>query len=329
MLKILSEYNKYIMAGISMLLLVVFLAPTAVSRCSTAGATPGTVWATTSSGAKLTLGDLEKIRGQLQALASLRNACLSPQVRNYVMSNPALMWLVGTDPKEPEYWWLLSREAREAGLVGGQGDGRALVDGLAPLMGVPPEQLLAALGRESRQSPSTVLDALAELSGIGRMMELTAGAPRASQARLKAVARELMSSVSCEVVPLNAQLVGDMVAVDPPTPELLQKQFEAARDFAPGTGPLGAGYRVGDKVSIEWIAIPGVEIAKTVLKDPALGPVELRKEFLRNPTAYAAAVAPGAVPVDARLRDSEGPGEGSRPRPPEPRADRAHRAVRA
>ncbi|MBL9141072.1 MAG: hypothetical protein JNK53_04335, partial [Phycisphaerae bacterium] len=291
MLKILSEYNKYIMAGISMLLLVVFLAPTAVSRCSQANATPGTVWATTSDGGKFTLGDLEKVRGQLQALSVLRSAAMSVQARNYVSSSPGLLWLVGTNPKEPEYWWLLVREARAAGLIGGPGDGRALIDDMAPLLGVPPEQLLASLARESRQNTNNVLEALAELSGIGRLLELVAGAPRASEARLKLVARELMTSVNCDVVPLNAQLVGDRVQVAPPTPDQLEAQFRAARDFRPGTGPLGAGYRVDNKVSVEWLAIPGVDIARTVLNDPALGSVELRKEFLKNPSAYAPVAA--------------------------------------
>jgi hypothetical protein len=132
-----------------------------------------------------------------------------------------------------------------------------------------------------------VLEALAELAGVGRMLDLVAGAPRASEARLRVAARELMSSVSCEVVPLNAQLVGDAVPVPDPTPAQLEEQFKLARDFPPGAGPAGAGYRIPDKVVIEWLAIPAAEIARGTIEDPALGPVELRKEFLRNMGAYA------------------------------------------
>lgn len=288
MLKTLTEYNKYIMAGISMLLMVVFLAPTAVSRCSHMNAHPSTVWATTADGSKLTLGDLDRIRGQLQALAALRTICMAEQVRSVVTTNAGLMWLVMAEPRDPEQWWMLAREARAAGLVGGQGDGRMLAAELAGPLQIAPEQLIGRLAGEGHQPMSVVLEALAEVAGVGRMLDLVAGAPRASEARLRVAARELMSTVNCEVVPLNAQLVGDAVPVPQPTQAQLEEQFKLAREFQPGAGPMGAGYRIPEKVALEWIAIPAAEIARGTIEDPALGPVELRKEFLRNASAYTA-----------------------------------------
>ena len=68
MIKHLQNYNKQILAVVSMLLLVVFLAPTAVTQCSRMDAKPSTVWATTTDGGKLTLGELEEVRGELAVL---------------------------------------------------------------------------------------------------------------------------------------------------------------------------------------------------------------------------------------------------------------------
>ena len=65
MIKKLQNYNKQILAVVSMLLLVVFLAPTAVTQCSRLNSRPSTVWATTDDGSKLTVGDLEELRGEL------------------------------------------------------------------------------------------------------------------------------------------------------------------------------------------------------------------------------------------------------------------------
>jgi hypothetical protein len=50
MIKHLQTYNKQILAVVSMLLLVVFLAPTLVTRCGGPSASSGTVYATLADG---------------------------------------------------------------------------------------------------------------------------------------------------------------------------------------------------------------------------------------------------------------------------------------
>ena len=41
--------------------------------------------------------------------------------------------------------------------------------------------------------------------------------------------------------------------VPEPTPEALAKQFEACKEFLPGAGPNGCGYRIPDRVAIEYL----------------------------------------------------------------------------
>ncbi|NBX32547.1 MAG: hypothetical protein EBR07_07410, partial [Planctomycetes bacterium] len=102
MMKHLQTYNKQILAVVSMLLLVVFLAPSAVTQCSRMSSKPTSVWATTTDGSTLTLGDLENLRGQLAVLEMLRDQ-MSMQLGL---------------AKNPEHWWLLVKEAKDSGMIG-------------------------------------------------------------------------------------------------------------------------------------------------------------------------------------------------------------------
>lgn len=270
MLNILQKYNRQILAVVSALLLVVFLAPTAVTQCSRANAKPTTVWATTTDGGKLTLGDLEDLRGELAVLEVLRDP---------ISTTLELA-------KNPDHWWLLVREAREAGMVGGVADGQAYLEMAATAGGRPADQLLGQLSGSARQSPQVVLRTLANLRGVERLVRMTQSAGRMSEARMRLGARELLTDVSCDVAGIDASTVGDAVPVPPPTPELLAATFEKGKASLPGAGPGGIGYKYPDRVKMSWILVPAGDIARSLANDPALGAIELRKEFRKNPGAF-------------------------------------------
>ena len=296
MIKHLQTYNKQILAVVSMLLLVVFLAPTLVTRCGGPTASSGTVYATLSDGTKLTLGELADMRGQLAVLEMLQDQTTRQ---------------LGVE-KSPEHWWLLVREARAAGLVGGPGDGKAFIDAAAAQRGVTPDQMLAQVAGSARQPAPVVLETLANLRGVERLIGITLGGRALSDARSRVVARELLADVECEVVPIDGATVGDRVPVDPPTAERLTAMFEKGKSKLAGTGPGGIGYKWPDRVKFEWIALPQSILVKTVSGDPALGAVELRKEFRRDPARFgvpAAELAPGMAPPPfepyaAKVRES-------------------------
>ena len=92
----LQKYNKQILAVVSMLLLLVFLAPTAVTQCSRLNTRPSTAWGTTSDGTTMTIGDLEDARGQLAVLE---------------LAQDPFMQQLGIG-KNPDHWWLLVKIGR-------------------------------------------------------------------------------------------------------------------------------------------------------------------------------------------------------------------------
>lgn len=270
MIKHLQNYNKQILAVVSMLLLVVFLAPSAVTQCSRLGAGRSSTWATTADGTKMTIGDLEDSRAQLAVLELVG----APMMRQ-----------LGLD-KNPDHWWLLVKEARDGGMVGGQADGRAMLEAMAAQGSMPADELLGRVCASSRQQPQMVLQALANLRGVERMVVAIAGSGRMSEARSRLAARELLTDVSCDVVPIDASAVGDAVPVPPPTADQLLATFEKGKSSAAGTGPGGIGYRFPDRVRIEWMMVPAGEVIRSLAADPALGPVELRKEFRKDPGRF-------------------------------------------
>ena len=296
MINKLQNYNKQILAVVSMLLLVVFLMPTAVTRCSSGGADAGTVYATAADGSTLTLGELDRMRAELAVLE--------------LMGDP-MSQALGLD-KNPEHWWMLVKEAGDAGLIGGPADGRALLEMAAPMRGTTADELLGRLCGSARQQPQVVLQALANLRGVERLVNLVLGARNLSEVRARLAARELLADVTCDVAPIDAFTVGDAVPVDPPSAEQLMQTFTKGKAFLAGAGPGGIGYLVPDRVRIEWILIPSGDIARSVANDPALGPVELRKEFRRDPRAFGvteAELAPGATAPSfdayaAKVRDA-------------------------
>jgi hypothetical protein len=283
MLKKLQNYNRQILAAVSVLLLIVFLAPTAVTQCSQGGGSSTTVWAKTSDGTTLTLGDLQDMRAQLAVLE--------------VMGEPVVGRLGAS--KSPEHWWLLVKEARDAGLVGGAGDGRVMIEESATRSGAKPDDVLMQLASSSRQQPQVVLETLANLRGVERLVGLSVGNRRLSDARMRDAARELLTNASCEVVVLDGATATKALPIDPPSEDRMAKLFEQGKDQLEGAGPGGIGYKIPDRVQLEWLVVPSRDSLASLANDPALGPVELRKEFRRDPKAFGvtdAELAPGAVP---------------------------------
>lgn len=283
MIKKLQNYNKQILAAVSVLLLIVFLAPTAVTQCSQGGGSSDSVWARTTDGTTLTLGDLQDMRAQLAVLE--------------VMGGPVVGRLGAS--KSPEHWWLLVKEAKDAGFVGGPGDGRTMLEESAARSGAKPDDVLMQLASSSRQQPQVVLDTLANLRGVERLVGLSIGNRRLSDARMRDAAREMLTNASCDVVVLDGAVATKALPVDPPSEDRLARLFGAGKDHLEGAGPGGIGYRIPDRVQLEWLVVPAREILASLANDPALGPIELRKEFRRDPKAFGvteAELAPGAPP---------------------------------
>ena len=280
MMKFLRKYNKVLFGVFSVLLMITFLVPTAIQEFSKSSASSNAVWATVGNGEKITLTEQQKLTRQLKMLD--------------VLQLPISKDLGIKD--NPGQWYLLVREAKQAGLVGGASDGKNLMQKIAGGEAKPGEAmsqqsmfLLNELCRAGGYQPPMVYETLAELSGVARMLNLAGNAPRISETRLKSSAQNALIGLSADVVVISADM--PLPTNDPqPTPEQVEKLVKDNADIMPGKGPHGVGYRQNEMVQLEWFVIPALQVRDQLANDPRLSNVELRKAFLRNPTSFGSKI---------------------------------------
>ncbi len=279
-MKFLRKYNKVLFGVFSVLLMITFLVPTAIQEFSKSSASSNAVWATVGNGEKITLTEQQKLTRQVKMIDVLQ----VPFSKELGING------------NPGQWYLLVREAKQAGLVGGPSEGKELLSKIAGDEAKPGEAmsqqsaiLLGELCRAGGSQPPMVYETLAELSGVARMLSLTGSAPRLSEARLKSDAQNALTGLSADVVVISADM--PLPTNDPqPTPEQVEKLVKENADKEPGKGSHGMGYRQSEKVQLEWFVIPAQQVRDQMANDPRLSNVELRKAFLRNPTSFGAKI---------------------------------------
>ena len=222
-------------------------------------------WATTIDGVTVTEADQLRLQQEVRVIGMLGD----PTVR-----------ALGLE-KDPIHWYLLTLEAERAGLVGGAADGQARLAAMAAANQVPEMNLIAGLCREGGQTPTEVFETIAKLNGVLRYVNLvTSGPARLSAPRLEQSAAALLAAVSGELVVLDG--VKSKVEVETPTEAALQEQLNAYGAVPAGEGKFGFGYRISDRVKMEWLMIPVASISTLVEQSPALSNIELRKYWMEH-----------------------------------------------
>ncbi|MFM7133924.1 MAG: hypothetical protein ACKO0W_06370 [Planctomycetota bacterium] len=278
MLKLIRQYNQWILVVGGTLLLVTFLMPSAIQNCAQRSAVSGSVWATYSGGREATGAELEQAQQELRVLELMRDPTLTA---------------LGAD-RDPAHWWLLAHEAAQAGLVAGPNDAEALL--LQSSAGGPQEgqQAIFNMAKQSGTNRDIVLAALGKLSGVQRLVSLAVTVDRVSDRRLAQSVAQSMLGVSGDVVVLDAR-TNATVEVPAPTEEALAAQLAKYGDKpAPADDKRGLdnfGYRIPDRFKLEWIVISKASIAASVAGAPELASESLRKRFLLDPAKYGADAA--------------------------------------
>ena len=288
MLKLLRQYNQWILVVGGTLLLIAFLMPSAIQGLAQRSAVSGATWATYAGGTA-TGADLEEAQKELRVVEVLQNRVLNQ---------------LGAT-KEPAHWWLLVHEAREAGLVGGEGEGEAAIAQIAAASGIAPEQALFNISRASGTNRDVVLTTLAKVQGVMRLMNLSVGIDRVSDQRLKrSIARALLA-VSGDLVVIDARK-NTTIDAAAPTEERLNEQLKKFADKArPADNAIGMdsfGYRTPDRVKIEWITISKADVAKSVANSPELATLALKKRFAQDPKKYGGTDASGFAALETTVR---------------------------
>ncbi|MDG2055244.1 MAG: hypothetical protein P8J86_11115 [Phycisphaerales bacterium] len=268
MFKLLRKYDKWILAVGGTLLLIAFLMPQAIQGLSRwAGSQTGSIATVGTNQDAVSQSEFEMIRRQLEWLQATGNTNGFP-----------------AEVQTPEHWYLLVREADQAGMIGD----------------LPTLQMTERDEAERRRiglSKQEVYAALANLAGTRRVMALYASGNAISSNRLMSRGRELFTTIDADiaVIEANAEL-----STHEPTDEELETQLAAYADDKPGDGERGFGYKLPNRVKVEWLSIPEQDIREKLAASPTkFNEVELYKHWRRNSDN------PSFGPVDADIEIPE------------------------
>ena len=200
MFKFLRLYQGWILAIFGTFLVITFLLPQAIQGLFQSYAVSGGDWATVGEDENVTNGQLQMVRGEL-----LVQDVIGTQFRT--VPN-----LLGAS-KDPSYWYLLSREAEQAGLVGGPGVGRDYLASMSQQYIANGQQvsettiLLQMMG-SSNFSDRQVYETLAKVQGVAQLATQFQNAARYSDERLRQTAAQLVLSADIDIVIIDAKADG-------------------------------------------------------------------------------------------------------------------------
>ncbi|MGD9691437.1 MAG: hypothetical protein AB7G17_01190 [Phycisphaerales bacterium] len=280
MLKFLRRYNKIILVIGGVVLMVAFLVPQALQQL----------------GQAQQHRTIAKIDGK--PLSALQAARASQELG---LAESALLGIDIQRLFEIEdgiHWVLLTREAEDAGFVGGPSSAQSVLDEMGTLiasfegqrlqqagqivdMGSLERQVREALTAQharltAQNGARSVDDALAKLAGVLRLRMAYQSAARLSTASARGAADAFFNAVEIDGSGIPADsLVGE---VGEPSAETLAAHFEKYRDVEPGSGDHGFGYRQPDAVKLEWLSIDREYVRQAVRPDP----IEMRKRWQMN-----------------------------------------------
>ena len=249
MFKFLRKYSVWILGFGGTLLLIAFLAPNVIQQLAQEAGYAGTTQATVGDGEVVGFEQWQKIVGESQIIDRLGS------------NIPGVGKL-----ESPSHWFLLTREADQAGLT-------------PPIQSIAIDNAtLINISRSAGARPQQVLEALAHLQGVQRLAKMYQSAGRFSDRRLHTAANDLLSTVEIEtiVIPAIPEDNGLFSA------EAMNKQFEAWADTPEGLGDQGFGYKLPDRFKIEWLKIPTSTISQATETSDDFSSRQQRKYWRRN-----------------------------------------------
>lgn len=280
MFKFLRKYNKWILAVGGTLLMITFLIPFAFNKMGAMTAQSSATWATVGADKKaITVTQLHELQQEL-AIIKVWQSYILQTARSRAELPPAAIEaftdVMQLNIKLPEHWYLLVHEAEQAGLVGGPAESYQLLgpdaDSIIPAIANNPYQQITT-------QPIVVQQTLAKVRGVSRLLDSYRSAGLASDRRVQQRMQQLFDMVSANLVVIEAS----SDPLDPaPTEEQISQQMLAYADKLPGEGPKGFGYKLPNRVKLEWLAIPADSVRQMLLSSNRMSNVELRKHWSQN-----------------------------------------------
>lgn len=276
MFKFLRKYNKIILAVGGTLLLIVFLIPQAIQQLSQQAA----------------------LRSADIATVGVENESVSVVQWNRVQAETQIIQRLGLQLPpigaidSAQHWYLLTREAEQLGFVPPLPTGQ---------YGFPQDVLEQIAANFTGVSPADVQTTIAKLQGVGRMINTFVQAGEMSDRRLQHFAQRLFHNVGVQTVPIVADAAKTNYM---PSEQELREQLDQFGDVPPGEGERGFGYRLPDRVKVEWLTIPVESARQTIEQSDAMSGRQLRRHWSENQGQRdlpAVPEEPGPVPDVVRV----------------------------
>jgi len=305
MFKFFRKYQKIIILVGLPILLIIFLVPQAIQGIAEYSARRGRTFGTftTLAGEQREVSAVEFQQAQ-RDLAVLSEGLQFNILQAFGMG----------DVDQPEHWLLLVHEAEQNGLIGGEADARLFAQNIVDLLtqalgqsGTSPEMIMAQMASQTRLGVRSVVGALSRAWGVQRLLNLYAGEIKISTPRLQSVANDLLHGIDARMLAIPASADGE--GLPEPTEEELQAHLEKYAGVSPGEGERGFGYRLPDRVKLEWLRVDAQRFREALRENPQMDRLELRKYFLRNKEQFTPGIAPGndpaTVPEEPTFEDVE------------------------
>ena len=275
MFKFLRKYNKYILAVGGTLLLITFLIPTAITGLAQRAAQRGGTWATVGheKQRKVSSDELRLVQREMRLLDAASAQMQLP-----------------TPIDRADLWFLLTLEARDAGMIPAPATLLATEDG---------QKQLAFLAVVSGESLGFVQQTLAKVRGVQQLRMLHFDGDKYSDRRLKHLARRLYHRVTVRPIVIEASADGG----GDHTEQELADQLDTYADIAPGEGEMGFGYRLGDRAGIEWLAIGADTVREMISNSDQLNPVPLRVHWTRESRKGRFEPPDASAPIPDEVRE--------------------------
>lgn len=314
MLKFLRKYNKWILVIGGSLLMVAFLAPQLVEQLPRMR--DRTV--ATFDGRPVKESKLMQAASELRAINALGG-----------VGNLTNIFLGLTAPNNDQdiEWYMLTREAEEAGYIGSDGDGATLYPLIAQQLALMQADMMLQQnpGLESLRNQiassyveqwnqrlissepnaanagqfrtvEELREAVAKLRGVMRMRNAYATMGRLSVSRATRTGSETFDAAGVDFVVIPADRFTDAVAE--PTEEQILAHYEKYASAVPSETEFGIGYLQPQRVKLEWIAIEREPIENAITIDP----VEASKHHQLNKDRFPGAFTDHRDDIIAELK---------------------------
>ncbi|MBY0114231.1 MAG: SurA N-terminal domain-containing protein [Phycisphaerales bacterium] len=141
-------------------------------------------------------------------------------------------------------------------------------------------RVLGAAASGGRLNQSQLLEVFAKANSVGRLQTTWREVSRVSDKRTIATADKSGELVYVDhMLMMGSQLVAQAAE---PSADTLKKLFDAHREQFKGSGTHGFGYRLPQRVKLEWMKIDRAAIGAMI----AIDPIDANKHYRQNPQTF-------------------------------------------